>query len=213
MHRHSVCCIVKASLACRDRCTDYQSLLMQVLPGSSIALSMKLMHQPCNSPPQSAASGISIISSNVAASSAKSAGDAKAAAEAGGSAVPVLEPLTLVSADEAAGCNVLTFSPQLARPLPPQMISAAHTANGAITCTVALHLPGSGHNLPLLTCSGGCVRGEHLTWTESRRIYLSPSAVQALKVLQQQSQFLLLCHCCLWYDRRHYESERTITSL
>lgn len=160
---------------------------MQVLPGSCISLSLKLMHQACSSPPQSAASGSSSISSSAAVP--KSAADA--------AALPALEPFTPVSAEEVAGCNVLTFSPQLARPLPPQMVSAAHNANGALTCTVALHLPGSDRGQPLVTCSGGSIKDEQLTWNESRRVYLGPPAVQALKVtdtLQHPHQSSLLLH-------------------
>eukprot|EP00878_Enallax_costatus_P029212 GHUV01031657.1.p1 GENE.GHUV01031657.1~~GHUV01031657.1.p1 ORF type:complete len:568 (+),score=226.11 GHUV01031657.1:1082-2785(+) len=161
---------------------------MQVLPGSTIALSIRLMHQPGPSPPQSAASRVSTANT----SSSGSKADAKAAADAAAvPASPVLEPFIAVHPDEAAGCNVLEFAPQLARPLPPQMM-AAHVANGALTCTMALHLPDGRHGQQHVVCIGGSIKDEQLMWTKGCRTYLSPAAVQALKALLEVDQPLLV---------------------
>eukprot|EP00878_Enallax_costatus_P033601 GHUV01037133.1.p1 GENE.GHUV01037133.1~~GHUV01037133.1.p1 ORF type:complete len:392 (+),score=150.00 GHUV01037133.1:444-1619(+) len=161
---------------------------VKVLPGSTIALSIRLMHQPGPSPPQSAASRVSTANT----SSSGSKADAKAAADAAAvPASPVLEPFIAVHPDEAAGCNVLEFAPQLARPLPPQMM-AAHVANGALTCTMALHLPDGRHGQQHVVCIGGSIKDEQLMWTKGCRTYLSPAAVQALKALLEVDQPLLV---------------------
>jgi hypothetical protein len=55
---------------------------------------------------------------------------------------PMFEPYTLLTAAEAAGGNVLTLIPGALQPLPPRYAAAAAAAAGALSCSLALHLPG-----------------------------------------------------------------------
>lgn len=137
------------------------------------------MHQPGPSPPQSAASRAS--TANTSSSGLKP--DVKASPDAAViPASPILDPFIAVNPDEAAGCNVLEFTPTCARPVPPLMITAASNANGTLMCSMALHLPDGQHGQQLVICSSGTIKDEQLVWAKGCRTYLPPAAVQALKV-------------------------------
>jgi hypothetical protein len=101
---------------------------------------------------------------------------------------PIFEPYALLSADEAAACNVLEFIPLAAAMLPQQLPAAASNANGALSFTIGLHVPGSSSSKAVV-CSGGCLGDQQLAWNKRCRVYLAPATVQALKVsLQRKKQ-------------------------
>jgi hypothetical protein len=152
---------------------------LQVLQGSTVSLSIKLMHQPTPSPP---ASAVSHTSSTNGSSTSGSAAAAAGAVPAG----PVFEPYAPLSADEAAACNVLEFTPLAATMLPQQLPAAASNVNGALSFTIGLHVPGSSSSKAVV-CSGGCLGEQQLAWNKRCRTYLSPATVQALKVGLQES--------------------------
>jgi hypothetical protein len=95
-----------------------------------------------------------------------------------------------LSAEEAAGCNVLQFTALGAAPAPAAWAAASHAAAGALSCTLQLHLPSSGGKAVLgPKCTGGCssaaVGGVQLEWPkqqQSCRVHLSAPITAALKV-------------------------------
>lgn len=117
-----------------------------------------------------------------AASPAATPHTSLAGAVAAAGAEPLLEPLFLLSSADAAACNVLELTPLSASPLPPKLAAAVHAANGALGCTLGLHLPGGGRTLAV-QCGGGSLAAneQQLVWRRGCRVHLPPSSTQALK--------------------------------
>lgn len=87
-------------------------------------------------------------------------------------------------AEEAAGCNVLQLTPGVLQPLPARFSTAVAAASGALSCSLALHLPGG---MAPLVATGGVVKdGESVAWSAVPRVYLPPAAVAALQVCQRR---------------------------
>lgn len=163
---------------------------MQVLPGSTLAVSIVLKHQPRPIPPVTAVPAPPSSASGSSASAQAAAAAAAAAAQAAAAAAlqAALEPYAPLSAEEAAGCNILQLTALSAAPLPANWAAAAHAAAGGLTCTMQLHLPGvAAAGKPVMgpKCTGGCSSGAQLEWPkqqQSCRMHLSAATTAALKV-------------------------------
>lgn len=159
-------------------------MLLQVLHGSTAALSVVLKHQPRPAVPVPVPSTSSSGGATGAAAAAAAAAAAQAAAAAALQAA--LEPFCPLSPEEAAGCNILQFSAVSAAPLPANWAAAAHAAAGGLACKLQLHLPSlAGKPVLGVKCAGGCSSGAQLEWPrqqQSCRVHLSAAATTALKV-------------------------------
>lgn len=90
-----------------------------------------------------------------------------------------LRPLRLLPAAEAANCNILELVGATATPVPPNLPAAVNVAGGALSCTLAISLPGGATTL---VAAGGSIKEAGVTWGNSPRLFLSPALVQQLKV-------------------------------
>jgi hypothetical protein len=90
-----------------------------------------------------------------------------------------LRPLRLLPAAEAANCNILELVGATATPVPPNLPAAVNVAGGALSCTLAISLPGGATTL---VAAGGSIKEAGVTWGNSPRLFLNPVLVQQLKV-------------------------------
>eukprot|EP00775_Hariotina_reticulata_P006699 gene6699-6922_t len=129
--------------------------VLKVLPGSTVNVTVKLMHQPARSTPTAdtatatSSSSTTSLSSQAAASSGSGAPAAPLSVAAVSLTGSTLEPLQLLSRDEAHSCNVLELVPQSVQPLPMQLPAVVANINGAMSFSLGLHLPGSQDALEL----------------------------------------------------------------
>jgi hypothetical protein len=176
--------------------------LLQVLPGSTLALSVVLKHQPRPAAPVTAVPAPSSSSGSTTAAAAAAAAATAATAAAAAALQAALEPFCPLSPADAAGCNVLQFSAHSAAPLPANWAAAAHAAAGGLTCTLQLLLPSAaGRPVSTVKCNGGCSSGAQLDWPRQQqpsRVHLSTAASAALKV----SACLQTC-CTVCMHLRH----------
>lgn len=153
--------------------------------GSTVAVSIVLKHQPR---PSSSTTAVPATSTSGSGSAAGAAAAAAAAAATAQAAHAYLEPLTLLSAEEAAGCNVLQLTALSAAPVPQAWPAAAHAAGGGLSCSLQLHLPSGAEKAQLgPRCSGALVSSSsslQLEWPrqqQSCRMHLSATATAFLK--------------------------------